>query len=408
MGILPTSKWRFLKHLSLADNGITSISASSLAPLANTLHSLDLSSNLFAQIPDCLASLTALRALNLSNCMIDSLHSLTRSPLPAITTIRLRSNRLTSLAGVERLLSLENLDVQDNQLSDPTEAARLTGIPNLRRIWVKHNRFTRKYPDYRVTIFNLFRSTPGYTEDIFIDDYGPSYSERKALIDRVPEVERLSVTQQVEEPQVEPSPVIILHQSTPPAAPPSTQADRLERSLPRPEPRHAQPELAVASARRRRGHRKRIVDLLRHEELTPSIPDGSNVVAKKEEASRVVERSEIPSLSRIDALSTNLEQQAPKNSADLERRVDVTRAQPLETPDRSHSLDYIHHGEDYRQKIEALRQKFGNNWISVLSEQGWEASRDLPKNERNSFSPAIPAIHRANSQAIVSSGRTLG
>jgi len=109
MGIIPPSKWRFLKHLSLADNGLTSISASSLAPLSNTLHSLDLSANLFAQIPDCLASLTALRALNLSNCMIDSLHSLTRNPLPAITALNLRSNRLISIAGVERLYPLERL-----------------------------------------------------------------------------------------------------------------------------------------------------------------------------------------------------------------------------------------------------------------------------------------------------------
>ena len=37
MGILPASKWRFLKHLSLADNSLTSIPASSLAPLSNTL-----------------------------------------------------------------------------------------------------------------------------------------------------------------------------------------------------------------------------------------------------------------------------------------------------------------------------------------------------------------------------------
>ena len=47
MGVLPASKWRFLKHLSLADNSMTSISAASLVPLANTLHSLDLSNNLF-------------------------------------------------------------------------------------------------------------------------------------------------------------------------------------------------------------------------------------------------------------------------------------------------------------------------------------------------------------------------
>ena len=159
--VLPSSKWRFLKHLSLADNSLTSIPAESLAPLANTLHSLDLSANLFSQIPDCLASLTALRALNLSNCMIDALHSLTRNPLPAITALNLRSNRLASLAGIERLYPLERLDLRDNRLSDPTELARLTGIPDLREIWVAGNPFTRTHGNYRVTIFNLFRRTPG-------------------------------------------------------------------------------------------------------------------------------------------------------------------------------------------------------------------------------------------------------
>src|SRR5438045_4986402 len=83
--VLPSSKWRFLKHLSLADNSLTSISAGSLAPLGNTLHSLDLSANLFTQIPDCLASLTPPRALNPSNCMVDALQSLTQHPLPALT-----------------------------------------------------------------------------------------------------------------------------------------------------------------------------------------------------------------------------------------------------------------------------------------------------------------------------------
>jgi hypothetical protein len=405
--VLPPNKWIRLKYLSLADNSLTTISATSIQPLANSLRSLNLASNLFTEIPDSLASLTRLNSLDLSNCMIDSLHSLTRSPLPAITTIKLRSNRLASLAGVERLLSLENLDVQDNLLSDPTEAARLTGIPNLRRIWVKHNRFTKKYPNYRVTIFNLFRSTPGYTDDIFIDDYGPSYNERKSLVDRVPEVERLSETQQMEEPPSDKTPPIVLHQANLRAAPPSTQAETPEHRLPRPDPRKAQSEFAVASARRRRGHRKRIVDLLRSEEPMPSVVIESSVVERNKEASRTTDRIEIPSLNPIATAPTNLEQ-APRNSVDLETRVYAGPAKPLEIPDRPHSLDYVNHGEDYRQKIEALRQEFGNNWISVLSEQGWDATRDTPKTESNSFSTPIPAIHRANSQAIVSSGRTLG
>jgi len=404
--VLPPNKWLRLKYLSLADNSLTTISATSIQPLANSLRSLNLSSNLFTEIPDSLASLTRLNSLDLSNCMIDSLHSLTRSPLPAITTIKLRSNRLTSLAGVERLLSLENLDVQDNKLSDPTEAARLTGIPNLRRIWVKHNRFTKKYPNYRVTIFNLFRNTPGYTEDIFIDDYGPSYSERKVLVDRVPEVERLSVTQHREEPPSETASPIILHQAARHAAPASTQAEGMERSLSRPEPRKAQFDLAATSTGRRRRPRKRIVDLLQSEEVMPSVANDSSAPERNKQAP-LAERSPVLLLGPMESGATNLEQ-APRNSVDLERRMDATHIQPSEIPDRSRSFDYVNHGDDYRQRVEALRQEFGNNWISVLSDQGWDASRDLPRHESKPFSPPIQAMHRANSQAIVSSGRTLG
>jgi hypothetical protein len=405
--VLPPNKWMRLKYLSLADNSLTTISAISIQPLANSLRSLNLASNLFTEIPDSLASLTRLNSLDLSNCMIDSLHSLTRSPLPAITTIRLRANRLTSLAGIERLLSLENLDVQDNQLSDPTEAARLTGIPNLRRIWVKHNRFTRKYPNYRVTIFNLFRSTPGYTDDIFIDDYGPSYIERKSLIDRVPEVERLPMAQEMEEPLSESSPPVVLHQPSRRAAPPSAQMDTNEHAQSRPGARNAQSEFAVASSRRRRGPRKRIVDLSRPDESTTSGLNESSVVEVNKEVSLRAERSEIPSLSPVEPVSKNLEP-APNNSFDLERRIYGTLPQSPAISDRSRSLDYVNHGDDYRQKVEALRQEFGSNWISVLSDQGWDAGRDLPANDSNSFSPPIPPIYRANGQAIMSSGRTLG
>ena len=88
--------------------------------------------------------------------------------------------------------------------------------------------------------------------------------------------------------------------------------------------------------------------------------------------------------------------------------MDVVHIPPSELPDRSRSFDYVNHGDDYRQKVEALRQEFGSNWISVLTDQGWDASRDLPRRETKSCSSPIPAMHRANNQAIVSSGRTLG
>ncbi|OAA58561.1 leucine rich repeat domain containing protein [Niveomyces insectorum RCEF 264] len=186
LGVVPASKWRFLRHLSLADNSLTSIPAFSLSPLSNTLHSLDLSSNLFSQIPDSLASLTALRALNLSHCMIDSLRSIAHFPLPAITALNLRANRLQSIAGIEKLYPLERLDLRDNGLTDPMELARLTGMPDIREVWVTGNPFTRTHRDYRITIFNIFRKTPGFTEDVIIDAAGPSYSERKYLVERAP------------------------------------------------------------------------------------------------------------------------------------------------------------------------------------------------------------------------------
>ena len=186
-GTLPSSKWRFLRHLSLAENALTHISVTSLVPVALTLHSLDLSGNLFNEIPDALSSLTHLRALNLSNCMIDSLQSLTRSPLPAITTLNLRSNRLANLSGIERLFSLERLDLRDNVLRDPCEIARLTALPDLLDLYVFKNPFTKTHTNYRVAIFNLFRSTPGHQHDVVIDGHGPKGSEKAQLVDRVPE-----------------------------------------------------------------------------------------------------------------------------------------------------------------------------------------------------------------------------
>jgi Leucine-rich repeat (LRR) protein len=185
---MQTPKWRFLQHLSLADNSLTHLSAASLAPVASTLRTLDLSSNLFATVPDGLSGLVSLRALNLSYCMIDDLHSLTKSPLSAITTINLRGNRLSSLAGIERLLSLERVDLRENRLVDPTELARLTCIPGMAEVYVARNPFTRTHSRHRVTIFNLFRATPGFfAADVLVDGTPPSYSERKSLVDRAPE-----------------------------------------------------------------------------------------------------------------------------------------------------------------------------------------------------------------------------
>jgi len=427
MGILPSSKWRFLKHLSLADNGLTSISASSLAPLANTLHSLDLSSNLFAQIPDCLASLTALRALNLSNCMIDSLHSLTRNPLPAISALNLRSNRLISIAGVERLYPLERLDLRDNRMTDPTELARLTGIPDIREIWVSGNPFTKTHGGYRVVIFNLFRSTPGYTEDILIDTYAPGYSERRQLVERAAEKANVPVVKPPPQDHglsaVEVNKPIIDY---PVAREPSVL--RKERPI----PAATTSEIHTSSSgRRRRTPKRRIVDLSTSE-TSPSKPVKPAVKPTTEQATSAAAGSDsgygispdpsprtIPSYVPSDPRQTQIQTDIPRIDTSVVPRLPpietVTYDTPLAKPQHSKDPeDWKVSGEIYRKKLEALRNEVGNGWLSVLSEEGWESQRNPQQPFGNpDYSPAntirpSPTTPRANSQQTIPTGRTFG
>ena len=425
MGVLPSSKWRFLKHLSLADNGLTTVSAASLAPLANTLHSLDLSSNLFVQIPDCLASLTALRALNLSNCMIESLHSLTRNPLPAISALNLRSNRLISIAGVERLYPLERLDLRDNKMADPMEVARLTGIPELREIWVAGNPFVKTHTSYRVTIFNLFRKTPGYTEDILIDTYAPGYSERRQLVDRVAERVNVPVVRALPDyglNSVEVNKPIIDY-------PGSREPTVVRKERPRPAVTHSEVN-TTSTGRRRRTPKRRIVDLstsdispskqaksvqISAEDASPPGPIDSGYDASPEPSPRTEsqyiaseprQRQQQADVPRID--TSGVPQLPPIQTKTYE-------PPPAKQQNSKDSQDWKVGGEMYRKKLEALRSEVGNGWLSVLSEEGWETQKN-PQNQGltvaaaeppNTVRPS-PATTRTNSQQTVHSGRTLG
>ncbi|RMZ79385.1 hypothetical protein DV738_g3387, partial [Chaetothyriales sp. CBS 135597] len=348
---LPASKWQRLKYLSLADNGMTYIPARSLAPVASTLRSLNLSSNLFVEVPDALASLTRLVSVDLSNCMIESLQSLTRSPLPAITTLKLRGNRLKSLAGVERLLSLEKLDVQDNKLTDPTEAARLTGLPNFRRLWMKHNKLTKTYNDWRVTVFNLFRQTPGYVEDIIIDDSGPGFAERKHLVERVAEVE----------PRF---PDTIVQIADPPVV-----GMRTEQPL-------------------QKAPRRRIVDLAQDDSPRRSLADPI-VAARTSLESATGQRQGLKEEERRAARV-----EAAESKAEPTGRVRTVVEVPGDGQD------------DYKTKIEALRREFGSNWLSQLGDQAWHNDHHLEIQRGDAL--VHGGLHRPASTAIVSGARTLG
>ncbi|KAF1958662.1 hypothetical protein CC80DRAFT_502603 [Byssothecium circinans] len=396
LGWFPSTKWRFLRHLSLADNALTNISSSSLAPLANTLQSLDISANLFTEIPDSLATLSCLRALNLSSCMIESLHSLGRNPLPAITTLNLRSNRLTSLAGIERLLSLERVDFRDNKLTDPIEIARLTVVPNITDIYVHRNPFCKSYSAYRVTIFNLFRKTPGYSEDIVIDSTGPSSAERKQLVDRAPELPNVPI---MKPPPEEDAP----KQPLPPKIVKAIdKPDNLQRTS-----LHRSKSAKGGSQRKKKAPKRRVVELSHGEALqttTADIPTATPshdipAVAPRPLDSVAVSVS-VGEATRLDAPSDGIT--AAGDPSKTLPPLDTS----LDSPP-AHEFDVS--SDLYKKKIEALRQDFGNTWLSALNdEQSWDAKSVTSFPSERGFSPALrPTLPRTPSQSIVS-GRTLG
>ncbi|KAI1153396.1 hypothetical protein F4825DRAFT_267132 [Nemania diffusa] len=415
MGILPSSKWRFLKHLSLADNSLTVVAAASLIPLANTLNSLDLSTNLFTQIPDSLATLTGLRALNLSHCMIDSLHSLLRNPLPAISALNLRCNRLSSIAGIEKLYPLERLDLRDNRLTDPMELARLTGIPDIREIWVEGNPFARTHRDYRITIFNLFRQTPGFTEDIIIDASGPTSAERRYLVDRVAIPAAVPVVKPTapELPVVDVSKPTIIYDG-----PRQPTVLRKERPA-RPTPKAVTSEINTSSTRRRRTPKRRIVDLATNERTTTDPPQPTTAEAPSEtttapasphnnyRTSQPPERQELPAkaLGELTPSTTLVPPAVPRIDTNCASKP-VTTSTTLEPRHAWGDLeDWNAGGEIYRQKIEALRDKVGNGYLSVLDEENWDSSRPtfiaadfgptspIHSGPGTSRMPSTPAIH---------------
>ncbi|KAI0834956.1 hypothetical protein F5Y06DRAFT_145899 [Hypoxylon sp. FL0890] len=415
MGILPASKWRFLKHLSLADNSLTVIPAASLNPLADTLASLDLSTNLFTQIPDSLATLTALRALNLSHCMIDSLHSLLRNPLPAISALNLRANRLQSIAGIEKLFPLERLDLRDNRLTDPMELARLTGIPDIREIYVEGNPFARSHRDYRITIFNLFRNTPGYTEDIIIDGSGPTMSERRYLVERVAVPAAVPVVKAPvpEIPAVDVSKPAIIYES--PKEPAVLRKERPSR----PTPKAVASEINTSSARRRRTPKRRIVDLATNDrvadaqqsppDLDKPVPELPAAAVEPETNYRVSHTPEIQDIP--PRVSSNTKPPSTTNLPEVPRINTSAVLQPpvsFQAPDMwKEAQDWNVSGEIYRQKIEALRDKVGNGYLTVLNEESWEPSRPTFISGDFSSDSTIrpsPATRTASAQAIPSAG----
>jgi hypothetical protein len=305
--------------------------------------------------------------------------------------------------------------MRDNKINDPTELARLTGIPDLREIWILGNAFTRTHSNYRITIFNLFRKTPGYTEDILIDSYGPGYTERRGLIDRV--AERASV------PVVKP----ITHYShsavevnRPVIEYPNPREPSVIRKE-RPSPVTTLSEVNMTSTgRRRRVPKRRIVDLsttdtspsktkpavgLSTDEAIPGVAGLDDRFGIRTDPSYQTASSHVPSEPR----NTQSQQDVTRIDTSTVPRLppieSLTYGHPvIKAPSSNDPQDWNISGDIYRKKIEALRNEVGNGWLSVLSEEGWETQRNTQPGM--DFSPSSNVRPSATIPRV--NGRTLG
>ncbi|CCG80616.1 Leucine rich repeat protein [Taphrina deformans PYCC 5710] len=313
--VLPPGKWRFLRFLSLSDNALSTISVEALAPLAANLNFLDLSRNNFTTIPAALATLSSLRSLDMAKNQIESLHSLLQSPLPGISTLNLRANKLATIAGIDRLPSLERVDLRENQLRDPTEVARLNAAPNFSEMWIAGNPFTRTHYDHRTTIFNVFRANSGMADDITLDGRKPGILEKRSLEPRATE-----------------------------SVPPPSKAAQLKVAN------------SITSTPSKLDAEIASTNDLPDEELSVKLK-------KKVHKSRVIDLSSPGKANPGRDLSTS---PASRHSVD--------------TPAKAEMREKAN-GEEYRKKIEALKQEVGSGWIRVINEDSFRDKQNEVRQE---------------------------
>lgn len=314
-------------------------------------------------------------------------------------------------------------------MSDPTELARLTGIPDIREIWVLGNPFVKSHAGYRITIFNLFRQTPGYTEDIFIDTYGPGYSERRSLVDRAPEKPNVPVVK----PQPHDYGVASIDVSKPIIEYPSaTDASYQRRERPVPSPSTSEINTSSGSQRKRRTPKRRIVDLSTIEVSPSKNAQQANPTVRfsSEEVITTTGGSDSGYGISPDPSPKTLPHYVPTITRDLRDKLDNSSldtsgiprlvpldASPFDAPtvkspvDTTSQEDWKSSGETYKKKLEALKSEQGEGWLSALNEEGWDAQR--PQDPKLvSYSPASTirpelAGPKPSSQQSISS-RTLG
>lgn len=313
------------------------------------------------------------------------------------------------------MLSLERIDLRDNQMTDPAEIARLTGLPNITDIYVNKNPFTRTHADYRLLIFNLFRKTPGYMDDVFLDGGQPSYSEKKYLVDRAPELPNVPVIKPEPEIHFEmpirerPEPIIEDFVD------PFYERRRSQELL----RQRRKSDFGVSSSqRRKKTARRRVVELSESDfnaeaeaarrtsaEMMPppaqpknSLTDDSTYGGSEAETTPGRTTREREPSETLTIKATPPPSHPPPIESDVSPSLLRTGTDSVVLGQQQFSAD----SEVYRQRIQALRNDFGNGWLAALSDETWDNTAPIAFT-----SPSLAPV-RTPSQSIVAGSRTLG
>jgi len=276
--------------------------------------------------------------------------------------LNLKGNRIESLAGIEKLLSLERLDLRENRIRDPVELARLTGMPDFREVYVTRNPLVKTHLDYRVTIFNLFRTSPGYTEDVLVDASGPGYSERRQLVDRVQEHVGRPVARAAHEEEMQDEPVTHVE-----PMPESEQGSKTQSSA-------SYNEDITKSQRRRKPPRRRIVDISQteteHRASTQAEDHNTDSSTTLRAERGIPRRSDAQEIQQPAAESRNSRDEVvdrPPPVPAMQHDVEHEHEEAVERPEVLSDLSVD--SELYKRKIQALKNDIGHGWLSALGEE---------------------------------------
>ncbi|KAI5961854.1 uncharacterized protein KGF55_003825 [Candida pseudojiufengensis] len=177
------AKWSVLKQLTISETSITHVTKNVLKPLHN-LVKLNLSNNLLQNLPEGLDQLVNIKYLNFSDNYITDLKNLP-SNLKHLLTLNLNNNKIINLNGLEKLISLEKIDLRRNQITELSDCKSLVllyqNVKNFDNVYISQNSLPK---NYRVDLFNLFNGVKYKNNNIKIDDSKPGYFEKAMLLDQ--------------------------------------------------------------------------------------------------------------------------------------------------------------------------------------------------------------------------------